>query len=94
MASKMTDAQIAEALQGVTGWSTRGDLSIERSLAFKDHVTAMGFVVRVAMLAEVMNHHPELRIVYNKVDVVLTTHDAGGLTRLDFELAKKIDACV
>lgn len=94
MKAKMTDAQIAEALQGVTGWSTRGGLSIERSLAFKDHIAAMGFVVRVAMLAEVMDHHPELRIVYNKVDIVLNTHDAGGLTDLDFELAKRIDACV
>ena len=94
MKAKMTDAQIVEALRGVTGWSTQGDLSLERSLAFKDHITAIGFVVRVAMLAEVLNHHPELRIVYNKVDILLTTHDAGGLTHLDFELAKQIDACV
>jgi 4a-hydroxytetrahydrobiopterin dehydratase len=93
MKVKLTDAQIAEALRGVTGWSARGDLSLERSLAFKDHITAIGFVVRVAMHAEVLNHHPELRIVYNKVDIVLTTHDAGGLTHLDFELAKQIDAC-
>jgi 4a-hydroxytetrahydrobiopterin dehydratase len=94
MTVKMTDAQIAEALRGVTGWSARGDQSLERSLAFKDHITAIGFVVRVAMVAEVMNHHPELRIVYNKVDILLTTHDSGGLTNLDFELAKKIDTCV
>jgi 4a-hydroxytetrahydrobiopterin dehydratase len=94
MKAKLTDAQIAEALQGVTGWSRRGDLSLERSLAFKDHIAAIGFVVRVAMAAEVMNHHPELRIVYNKVDIVLTTHDAGGVTHLDFELAKQIDAFV
>jgi 4a-hydroxytetrahydrobiopterin dehydratase len=51
----------------------------------------MGFVTRVAMAAEVLDHHPDLRIVYNTVDIVLSSHDAGGVTDRDFALAKKID---
>jgi 4a-hydroxytetrahydrobiopterin dehydratase len=54
----------------------------------------MGFVVRVAMAAEVMDHHPDLRVVYNKVEIVLNTHSAGGVSEKDFALAARIDGLV
>jgi 4a-hydroxytetrahydrobiopterin dehydratase len=93
MIARMTEAEIAAAMPGLGGWSSREGRCLERSFAFEDAVTAMGFVVRVAMRAEVMGHHPEMHIVYGTVDILLTTHDAGGITTLDFALAKQIDAC-
>jgi 4a-hydroxytetrahydrobiopterin dehydratase len=87
----MTPDQIATGLKDLSGWTGDGDKSLKRSFKFKDHITAMGFVVRVAMAAEKMDHHPDLRIVYNTVDIVLNSHDAGGVTDRDFALAKKID---
>ena len=65
--------------------------AIERSLKFKDFSAAWGFMNRVALAAEAADHHPEWFNVYNKVDIVLSTHDAGGLTGHDIALAKKID---
>ena len=65
--------------------------SLRKSYTFADHITAMGFVNRVALCAEAMDHHPDLRIVYNKVDIILSTHDAGGVTANDLELAHKIE---
>jgi 4a-hydroxytetrahydrobiopterin dehydratase len=91
MAQKFSADQISAALGGLPGWSAAGD-SIKRQFKFADHITAMGFVVRVAMAAEVMNHHPDLRIVYNTVDITLNSHDAGGVTGRDIELAGKINA--
>jgi 4a-hydroxytetrahydrobiopterin dehydratase len=72
------------------GWSAEGD-TIRKTFKFPDHITAMGFVNRVAMCAEVLDHHPDLRIVYGTVDIVLSTHDAGGVTDMDFKLAAKIE---
>jgi 4a-hydroxytetrahydrobiopterin dehydratase len=94
MSAKMTEAEIAAALAGLVHWSSREGRCLERSFAFADAVTAMGFVVRVALRAEVLGHHPEMHIVYGKVDILLTTHDAGGVTDLDLALAQQIDACV
>jgi 4a-hydroxytetrahydrobiopterin dehydratase len=94
MSAKMTGAEIATALLSLGGWSSREGRSLERSFAFEDAIGAIGFVVRVAMHAEVMGHHPEMHIVYGKVAILLTTHDAGGVTDLDLALAKKIDDCV
>lgn len=91
MPAKFTSQQIEEALGGLPGWRGEGD-SLRKTFTFADHITAMGFVVRVAMAAEVMNHHPDLRIVYNRVDLVLSSHDAGGVTQRDADLAKKADA--
>ena len=65
--------------------------AIERSVKFKDFSTAWSFMNRVALAAEAADHHPEWFNVYNKVDIVLSTHDAGGLTGRDVALAKKID---
>jgi 4a-hydroxytetrahydrobiopterin dehydratase len=93
MPEKYTAAQVAQAVASLEGWSAAAD-SISRTFKFKDHVTAMGFVVRVAMAAEVMDHHPDLRIVYSTVDIMLSSHDAGGVTDRDVKLARKINELV
>lgn len=65
--------------------------AIARQFVFDDFVAAFGFMAQLALVAERMNHHPEWCNVYNRVDIVLTTHDAGGLTPLDIELARQAD---
>lgn len=79
----------AEAAKGLSGWSAApGDRpALCRSLTFADFNTAFAFMARVALKAETMDHHPEWSNVYNKVDILLTTHDAGGVTELDVWLA-------
>jgi len=91
MTPKLDDAAIAAALPTVPGWTRNGD-GIERSYKFADFTHAFGFMARVALLAEKADHHPEWSNVYNRVDVRLTTHDAGGLSANDFALARAIDA--
>ena len=90
MSQKLTGAQIEKEISRFPGWSSKGD-SIQKSFVLDDHIVAIGFVNRIAMVAEVMNHHPEIRMVYNKVDITLSTHDSGGVTKLDLALAQKID---
>lgn len=90
MPTKFTPAQVTEALADLPGWTGEDD-ALRRTFKFKDHIEAMGFVVRLAMAAEVMDHHPDLRIVYNRVELTLNSHDAGGVTSRDVELAKKAD---
>jgi 4a-hydroxytetrahydrobiopterin dehydratase len=94
MIVKMTEAEITAAMPSLRGWRSREGRCLDRSFEFEDAVTAIGFVVRLAMRAEVMGHHPEIHIVYGKVDIQLTTHDAGGVTELDLALARQIDACL
>lgn len=72
----------------------RVDNKLQRSFKFKDFVKAFGFVTEIALISEKMNHHPDLRIVYNNVDIELTTHDINGISKNDIELAKKIDELV
>ena len=83
----------ADALKDLTGWSVHdGDRpAIERVLRFADFNTAFAFMTRVALKAETMDHHPEWSNVYNRVTVLLTTHDAGGVTDLDTTMARFID---
>lgn len=69
-----------------------GQDAIERRFEFADFSEAFAFMTRVAMLAETQDHHPEWSNVYNKVDILLTTHDAGGLSQRDMKMAKAIDA--
>ena len=85
---------VAEALKGLPLWRAHeGDRpAIARSLAFADFNAAFGFMTRVALLADKVDHHPEWSNVYKTVDVTLTTHDAGGLTELDVKLARAMDA--
>ncbi|MAT94613.1 MAG: 4a-hydroxytetrahydrobiopterin dehydratase [Halioglobus sp.] len=89
--SALAQEAIAGELQKVPGWDlAQGKL--HRSYRFANFVEAFGFMTRVALLAEAMDHHPEWSNVYNRVDIYLTTHDAGGLSTRDFELAAKINA--
>lgn len=84
----------ADAIQGLDGWTVHeGDRpAIERRLTFADFNAAFAFMTRVALKAEPMDHHPEWSNVYNRVTVLLTTHDAGGVTELDTTMARFIDA--
>lgn len=87
---KMSDAVITEQLSELTHWSLSNS-KLHRQFVFADFVEAFGFMTRVALLAETANHHPEWSNVYNRVEVDLTTHDAGGITERDFKLAQRIN---
>ncbi|MEX0956490.1 MAG: 4a-hydroxytetrahydrobiopterin dehydratase [Rhizobiaceae bacterium] len=90
--TKMTDAEVKAAMADLPDWSLAGDSgSISRRFNFANFNKAFGFMTQVAMEAEKMDHHPEWSNVYKTVDVKLNTHDAGGLTELDFKLARKMD---
>jgi len=91
--AKLTEEERTIALGDLQGWSlARDGDAIERKFAFADFVEAFGFMTRVALLAEKADHHPEWSNVYNRVEIALTTHDAGGLSRRDIDMAKAIDA--
>ena len=90
---KLNDEQADARLEELEGWSREGG-AIERSLEFDDFMEAIEFIGQLAPHAEELDHHPEIFNVYNEVDIKLTTHDAGGLTALDFELARRIDELV
>lgn len=88
---KLTATQIRSVLKKISGWNKSG-ARITRTFAFKDFPAAIKFVNAVAKLAEQAWHHPDIDIRWNKVTLTLTTHDAGGLTRKDFSLARKFEA--
>jgi len=89
---KLGEEAIGEALAGLDGWERSGDgIAIEKSYRFRSFREAFGFMTEGALAAEKFNHHPEWFNVYNRVDVRLTNHDAGGLTELDFKLAAAMD---
>ncbi len=93
MAEKLQGPARRAALGELSGWAeTEGRDAIEKSFRFTDFNAAFAFMTRVALKAERINHHPEWFNVYNRVDVVLTTHDVAGLSRLDVELAEFMDA--
>ena len=95
MAQKLAPDQRNAALAKVPEWqSVEGRDAISRSFKFKDFSEAFGFMTRAALVAERMNHHPEWFNVWNRVDVTLSTHDAGGLTELDIKLAAAMDKLV
>ena len=89
--SKLAPDKIAEGLAALKGWKAEGDTAIWKQYTFKDHVSALGFVVKVATIAETIDHHPEVGWVYNRVKLRLSTHDAGGVTARDFDLAARAD---
>ena len=94
MVKKFAADERAQALARVPAWiAVDGRDAITRSFKFKDFNEAFGFMTRVALMAERMDHHPEWFNVWNRVDVTLSTHDAGGLTELDIKLAAAMDAC-
>jgi len=93
MANRLSESERNAALASVPGWAlVPGRDAIGKSFRFADFSQAFGFMTRVALAAEKLNHHPEWFNVWNRVDVTLSTHDAGGLTALDFELAQRMDA--
>jgi 4a-hydroxytetrahydrobiopterin dehydratase len=87
--AKLTEQQIETDLRKLEGWSVVGG-TLHRLFAFKDFTHAFGFMTRVALAAEKMDHHPDWSNSWNKVTVDLCTHSAGGLTRNDFDLAENI----
>jgi len=92
MTDKLTGTARTKALASIKGWKkVRGRDALQKSFKFADFNEAWGFMTRVAMAAEKADHHPEWSNVYNKVEIVLSTHDAGGLSLKDVALAKVID---
>ena len=89
--ARLSDADAGERLKALPGWTIAGG-KLHRVFQFRDFTEAFGFMARVALLAEKLDHHPDWQNVYNRVTIDLVTHDAGGLTALDFELAAKASA--
>ncbi len=87
---KLTDAEVAAALKSLDGWSVEAG-KLHREFRFGDFSGAFGFMTRAALAAESMNHHPEWFNVWSRVVVDLQTHDAGGITELDLELARRLN---
>jgi len=92
---KLTEAEIADRLASLnagldTPWVLEAG-KLHKAFGFPDFVAAFGFMTRAALVAETMNHHPEWCNVYSRVVVDLSTHDAGGLTALDFQLAQRME---
>ena len=93
---KLTDTEIADSLAKLNAsldvpWEFVAG-KLHKGFRFPDFVAAFGFMTRAALVAEAMDHHPEWCNVYNRVEVDLRTHDAGGITALDFELARRMEA--
>lgn len=88
---RLDEDAVRERLERLPGWRVE-DGKLHRDFEFADFNEAFGFMARAALHAESMNHHPEWFNVYKKVSVDLATHDAGGITELDFELAGKLNA--
>lgn len=83
---------VSDALNALPGWALTGDgLAIRKEFKFKDFRQAFAFMTECALMAEKLDHHPEWFNVYSRVDVTLTTHDAKGLTALDFKLAQAME---
>jgi 4a-hydroxytetrahydrobiopterin dehydratase len=92
MVERLTGAARHTALHGLHGWSEVEDRdAIRKSFHFSDFSEAWGFLSRIALTAEKMDHHPEIFNVYNRVEIVLSTHDVEGVSELDVRLAQAID---
>ncbi len=93
MVERLSEAERAEALDALPNWDYQDERdAITRRVLFGDFAEAFGFMARIAILADKVDHHPEWSNAYNRVDILLTTHDAGGLSHRDVELAGAIDA--
>jgi 4a-hydroxytetrahydrobiopterin dehydratase len=90
MATKLSESEIEARLEDLVDWTREGD-TIRKLFKLASFPGAIGFVTQVAFLAEAANHHPDIDIRWRKVVLALTTHDAGGLTEQDFDLAAQID---
>lgn len=96
MVAKLSGQERTRAIAGLKGWSetASGRDAIHKAFEFADFNAAFGFMTRVALMAERMDHHPEWSNVYNKVEITLSSHDAGGVSPRDIELAQFIDSLV
>lgn len=95
MVEQLSPAEREDALEGLPEWDHDDARdAITRTFTFDDFSQAFAFMTQVALLAEKADHHPEWSNVYNRVDILLTTHDAGGLSERDIEMAQAIDALV
>jgi 4a-hydroxytetrahydrobiopterin dehydratase len=90
---RLDDDDISTRLATLAGWERAGD-EIVKTFELPTFPEAIAFVTRIADRAEAANHHPDLDIRWRRVRVALSTHDAGGLTELDFQLAREIEACL
>jgi 4a-hydroxytetrahydrobiopterin dehydratase len=90
MITKLSESEIAARMEDLVDWTREGD-QICKLFKLASFPGAIGFVTQVAFLAEAANHHPDIDIRWRKVSLALTTHDAGGLTAKDFDLAAQID---
>jgi 4a-hydroxytetrahydrobiopterin dehydratase len=88
--AKMSSPEIEAELNNLNGWELKNE-KLHRELKFKNFIQAFGFMTQVALLAEAMDHHPEWFNVYSRVTIDLTTHEAGGISSRDIELAQKIN---
>ena len=89
----LSESERNEALAGLAGWSFEGGRNgIAKSFKFADFGTAFAFMTKVALAAEKADHHPDWRNVWNRVDILLSTHDQGGVTEKDVALARQIEA--
>ncbi len=91
MPAKLSEAEVDSRLSELPGWRREGD-KLRRQFQFADFVAAFAFMTRCALVAEKMDHHPDWSNVWNKVDVTLWSHDAGGVTDRDFRLALAMNA--
>lgn len=93
MIEPLSEAERTDALDGLPDWDyDESRDAITRSIVFTDFAEAFGFMTQVALIAEKADHHPEWSNVWNRVEITLTTHDAGGLSERDVALAEAIDA--
>ena len=90
---KLSESSIEEKLKNLPGWSVKND-KLHKEFQFNDFNQAFGFMTRAAMEIEKMNHHPEWFNVYNRITVELTTHDAGGITDNDVNLARILNSLI
>ncbi len=93
MATKLTDGEIEQRLGALSGWQRAGD-EIRKTFQLRGFPAAIAFVTQVGFLAEAAGHHPDIDIRWRNVTLALTTHDAGGLTAKDFDLAARIDEII
>jgi 4a-hydroxytetrahydrobiopterin dehydratase len=91
MRRKLSDLEIQRALGNLSGWSRRGDVLV-KTFSFQKFLDGIEFVDEVAGVAERMNHHPDIDVRYTKVTLTLSTHDAGGITQSDLDLAEAIES--
>ncbi|MBC8163339.1 MAG: 4a-hydroxytetrahydrobiopterin dehydratase [Roseiflexaceae bacterium] len=93
MTTRLTEAEVAASFDGLADWSRSGE-EIRKAYTLPSFPAAIAFVLQVGFLAETAGHHPDIDIRYTRVTLAMTTHDVGGLSAKDFELARQIDALI